>query len=55
MSCELSNNNFISMEQHKLEGYRKPLLELIETESAEVIAASPKVNPSTTPFEEEDW
>ena len=53
MSCELSNNNFISMEQHKLECYQKPLLELIETESAEVYAASAK--PQTSNFDVEEW
>lgn len=43
------------MKQHQLESYQKPLLELIETESAEVIAASPKIVPGTSSFELEEW
>ena len=43
------------MNKIKLESYRKPMLELIETESSEVIAASPKVDPSTTPYDPIAW
>lgn len=43
------------MNKIKLESYRKPLLELIETESAEVIAASPKIVPGTSSFDLEEW
>lgn len=38
-----------------LKGYRKPLLELIETETADICAASVQVIPDTDPFELETW
>ncbi len=43
------------IENKQLEDYRKPKMLIVSAQPIEVIASSPELDLSTTPYEDEEW